>query len=489
MLFPVTAVAIACLLLWSVDRYGGRNALTLGLGTWTVSVLLSIVPVLRFNVDYSVRADLFAAGCIASLSLAYIAVRRRPLVPPASPLPRLERKVTRATLWVGLGGCGLLLLNAWMDGTPLSVTGLIGNLADVREFTNDPTEQLARGTQPMFLLGVHLAAFAYVGMLATVLLGRARVGRSTIYLACASFVGVAAVSLLVFAGRTILFNGALLLLVGFYLAGKKFKVKPRTIVVGIFVVIAAWFFSVSYFTAREGTNFNTRYYLKTLERAEVPDYLKPTVARDPNLGSALVSYGYFASPLPSLSWYVQQRPTPGPYWGSYSYPLLTQLEQKLVGAAQPWTVTRRQIFDVMEKRGYAGNIWPTWLRDLLVDWGYFGAMVFCGLFGAFMAWARNRYERTGLAHYFLLESIAALTFAFGAFQNLLWVNVYQTVLIAALVFWAAVAVLRPARMEFKTPVHVAAQPSLAKRHPAAVPVVAFGVWLALVVGTVSLMQF
>ena len=60
------------------------------------------------------------------------------------------------------------------------------------------------------------------------------------------------------------------------------------------------------------------------------------------------------------------------------------------------------------------------LRDLLADFGYIGAILFCALFGGFLAWARNRYEMTGALHYHYLEIIACFTLGFGAFTSFLF---------------------------------------------------------------------
>ena len=45
--------------------------------------------------------------------------------------------------------------------------------------------------------------------------------------------------------------------------------------------------------------------------------------------------------------------------------------------------------------------------------------MFCALFGAFMAWARNRFEATGALHYHSFEVMACFTLAFGAFASVL----------------------------------------------------------------------
>lgn len=444
MLFPLTTVVVAALLVAAWRTYGRRGALTVGLSVWLFALLIGLVPVVEFQVAYSLSADVFAAGCIGALALAYMAVRKSPTGPPAqTATPKTERQAVILALGVGLLGCFMVLADARLAGMPLSLTGLTSNLADVRSTTNDPVEQAARGGRPLFQFGIWFMSFAYVGIAAAIV----RPTDSTVKrLFWAALVGIAAVSLLVFAGRTILINGVLLALVALLLSPRRVTLRhPKAIVAVAALSVAGWYFSVEYFTAREGGQINVPKYLHELERARLPDSLKAPVNESPALGSAIVNYGYFASPAPSLSWYMQQPDIPGPYWGSASFPLKPMLLGRFVPQTD-WSTIREQTFSVLESRGYAGNIWPTWLRDLRLDWGYYGAMLFCALFGAFMAWVRNVYERRGKVHFQVLEALAALTFAFGAFQNLLWVNVYSTTFIAALVMWAAIAfVTKPRR--------------------------------------------
>ena len=47
-------------------------------------------------------------------------------------------------------------------------------------------------------------------------------------------------------------------------------------------------------------------------------------------------------------------------------------------------------------------------------------MVFCGLFGTFMAGARSRHEAAGAPHCHYFDVVACFTFAFGAFTSLMW---------------------------------------------------------------------
>jgi hypothetical protein len=216
--------------------------------------------------------------------------------------------------------------------------------------------------------------------------------------------------------------------------------RGRPLVIGVLIFCLVWFAAINFTDLRsEGTD--PQKSLRIGPRATYSPWIAPTAQSSKPLGLALLNYGYFVSPLPSLIYYNQQT-APGPFYGEYSFPLPARLLRRVTGTQDPdrWNAIRREIFGVFAGRGYYPNVWPTWLRDLRLDFGYLGAVCFCGLFGGFMAWARNRFELTGAAHYHCLTAIAALTFAFGAFQNLLFVGYVANAFFAGLAFMVAVRV-------------------------------------------------
>lgn len=439
-LFPISTVALLGCAVVAYLRGGRRNALSLALSVWLFEIVLLSVPLFVFEVEYSLQADLLLAAALTATTMAYVVVRRVSASPRGVyPGRRQEILVTYVLGGIGLVGCLLLLIDARSRGTSISLGFLLENLAQVRESANDPLAQALLGARPLFFVGLYMAACAYLSVLAAVKLG-GRANRMITALGVANLVGLGLVSLFVFAGRTILVNAVLLALVSLMLSGRALRIRnPRTVIVIGFLCIGGWFFSVSYFGAREQT-VDVDSYLMNLQRAHLAPWVSQVAREQPAVGLALINLGYFASPLPTLSWYIQQRPLPGPYFGGYSYPLPARTVAKIWGSSEAdrWSDIRREVFAPLESRGYAGNVWATWLRDLLIDFGYLGTVLFCGLFGGFMAWARNRFDATGALHYHYFEALACFTLAFGAFQNLLWVNIYSNVFFVAVLAMVAV---------------------------------------------------
>jgi hypothetical protein len=263
------------------------------------------------------------------------------------------------------------------------------------------------------------------------------------WLAILDFVLLTLISLGVYAGRATIFNVVLLILISLYVSGRRFSpFRPRTLVVTTLLLLSTWYFSTTFLSAREG-NTSALLVLDATQRAQVRPWIKQRADSDPNVGLALVSIGYFGSPLPTLAFYMQQ-PMPGPFYGEYSYPLVSRAIGTLTGewSREQWVDHRRQVFAPLESRNYFGNVWTTLLRDLLVDFGLLGTVIFCGLSGAFVAWARNQYEAFGALHYHYLEVLASFTLTFGAMASVLWSS------FVAVPFFLALVIMCLVRLEF-----------------------------------------
>lgn len=421
MFFPAAFVALVVCIVAAYRCDGRRSPVVLALSVWGVSLLLALPIVFSYAVAYSVWSDLFVAACLSALTLSYCFLRQTR--PPASAYDKRaqEIRIAKRIGVVGILGCLLLLYDAYLNaGLQFSPGYLINNLTAIR---TENADRLAEGVSPGGTLVTIASLMAPCGILtaiAAVRLGRE--GGSVLrQIAAANFALLAAVSLLVYAGRSTLVNVGLLILISLFLSGRRWSLlQPRTIAVAALVLGTLWYFSTGWLGTRE-ENANATAILEETQRAEPQDWLKTTVANDAALGLATVSLGYFASPIPTLAFYMQQ-PHPGPFYGAYSFPIPDRAVGTITGTWTPsdWLDTRRAIYEPLEARNYFGNVWATWLRDLLVDFGYLGAIIFCMLFGSFMAWARNQHEHYGALHYHYFEVIACFTLGFGAFTSVLW---------------------------------------------------------------------
>lgn len=422
MLFPLTSAAVIACILGAYGHDGRRSPLVLALSAWGVSLLLASPIIFAYAVDYSLRTDAFVAACLSAATVAYVLCRRAPRPAPSTYVHRMQEiRISKLLGVTGALGCLLLLADAHANnGLQFSLGYLLDNVSTIRA---DQFDGLASGADRGLVgtIGGLVAPCTVLSVIGAVRLGREG-GRAIRWLGLVNFALVGAVSLMVFAGRATIVNLALLVLVSLFVSGRRLSpLRPRTLVAGALLLICAWYFATGWLGTREDRP-ETLVILEVTQRAELRPWIADIVARDESAGLATVSVGYFGSPLPTLAFYMQQQPTPGPYYGAYSYPLPARVLGTVRGTwtREDWYAIRREIYAPIESQNYFGNVWSTWLRDLLVDFGLAGTIMFCGLFGAFMAWARNRYELTGALHYHYLEVIACFSLGFGAFTSFLF---------------------------------------------------------------------
>ena len=401
---------------------------------------------MRFHTEYSLRVDAFVAICLAASTLGYHAVRHAPRPEPTLYEDRAkEIMIARVLSVLGIIGCLLQLGGAAATGTQLSISYLLENLTTIRSAAFDQLEE-ARSS-PLGFIDGYLASFSFLSVIAAARLGREG-GRSLVTLGIANFVLASLVGLFLTGGRTTLFYAALVVLVSLYVSGRKVAIlKLRTLAVAGLAIVVVGYFSVAFLNTRSSSgSTNPDQILEVTQRAEYHPLLAKAAQASPALGTALVSVGYFASPLPTLSFYLQREPIPGPFWGAYSFPLPARVAAGLTGSTpRSLAVTRSEVFAPLESAGYEGNVWATWLRDLVIDFGYYGAVLFCAAFCAFMAWSRNRFEATGALHYHYLEVLSCFTLAFGAFTSVL-----PFTLIAS-AFFTAIGVMYLTRLQVRKP--------------------------------------
>lgn len=415
-----------------------------------VELVLGSPLLFSYAVHYSLAADAFVAASLSAATIFYVTVRR-----PRLPLGRVyaprptELRIARWLGGLGAIGCVLLCANA---GLSLSLADFVTNLSAIR---TDNFDRLADSGNPAGHIAFVAAVIASCGVLtiiASVRVGRDG-GRLLRWLAAINFVLLTIVSLGVYAGRATIVNIVLLAVISLYLSGRRVSAfRPRTFAIAGLTLISAWYLATTFLGTRE-TNTNAVAILDGTQRAQTRPWIQHAIENDESLGLAVVSLGYFASPIPTLAFYIDG-PVPGPFYGRYSYPLISRAVGSLTGtwSRDEWFTTRQEIYAPIEARNYFGNVWATLLRDLLVDFGYIGATMFCAALGAFIAWARNQYERVGSLHYHYFEVLGTFTLGFGAFTSFLWSSFLAVPFFLALIIMVALRVsLRSAPTERLAP--------------------------------------
>ena len=252
MWFPLTSLCLIACLLGAVHREGRHAPLVLALSTWVVSLLLATPVIFAYDVAYSLKADIFVAACLASVTILYLICRHTPRSAPESSDTRSEVHIANVLGVIGALGCVLLLVDASINaGLHFSPAYLLDNLSAIRTDNADALAASINRAGLLVFLGTYLAPCAVVSVLAAVHFGR-RGGRSLRMLGVLNLVLIALVSLAVYAGRATVVNVILLALVSLFVSGRRISpFRPRTMIVAALLLAAGWYFSTSWLGTRE----------------------------------------------------------------------------------------------------------------------------------------------------------------------------------------------------------------------------------------------
>jgi hypothetical protein len=404
-----------------------------------VLLVLGCPAFFTYAVKYSLKADLFIAACLLFLTGAYRLVRQPPRAGPRRyEAPGRELQIATIFGVIGIVGSALLLVDGYLSGLEISLTFLLDNLSQLRTDTIDKAaDAFNRGA--IGTLGGLAAPCGVLCILAAVKLGRDG-SRTLRRLAVANYLLIIPVALAVFTGRAALVNVSVLIVISLYLSRERLvRLTPRSVAIASVALISVWFLSTTWIERRQG-GVDAIDTLEKTQRATPAPWLNTLSQVNPSIATATVSFAYFASPMPTFHFYVESPPLPGPYYGAYSFPQPARFVGTLAGTwtRDQWSRMRQEIYTPINKQGYFDNVWATWPRDLLVDFGYLGSLGFCALFGAFMAWARNQSQRTNAVHYHCFEVLACFVLGFGAFTSFMWDAFIGQAFFLAFVFMFAV---------------------------------------------------
>lgn len=119
----------------------------------------------------------------------------------------------------------------------------------------------------------------------------------------------------------------------------------------------------------------------------------------------IVKYTFYTDKAEVQNWH---------YGGLYNFRFLTKIQRSITGRDH-WKTIRQRIASYSEAHGYSPNPWATGIRDLVIDFDYFGMMLFLLGLGFVFQLLYQKAIRGNSAEWILLASLIALncfTFAF-----------------------------------------------------------------------------
>lgn len=178
-------------------------------------------------------------------------------------------------------------------------------------------------------------------------------------------------------------------------------------------------------SSRVGGGQNSASMLYLVHRAYISNTLSEMASNSPLLATMLLQLSYLTAPIPFLGKFVDYYSYGDPqlYYGGLNFAPFLSFANKFVRVLDPdflGEAANARVL-VLENAGYFGNVWGTFGRELLVDFGISGALAFCFFLGVVANTVRIRlwHRRTiQLAILYVLIRLQLLwSLAHGLFHH------------------------------------------------------------------------
>lgn len=434
---------------------------------WIVGYLVYASPIFIVRESITFEATLYVLAahtlfCVGSLLPDFLSrgtarMAALPVVPgESSTQSALSFRLLAVIGLVGLVG----LLSVLIDGVLTSSIGLGERLTGtaLSEVRNETFARAAgfEAQGPLVRLNQFVAAaFLFIGLLFNV--GLVRFGQSKrfflIALAVVSALLIMFNQLLIRSGRmdliVLLLSMGFAILLGPAAAARqslvRFIRRHRVLVLALGLPALAgllYLLGVVFVQGRSG-GVSALFALYAAHRMGLTGLAESLVAGSPGLETAVLSLSYLVAPLTTHSFYfsLSDAAFSGPYWGQYNFQYLTGTVMRYAGFGADWEFfwsIRNKVWAPLASLGYGTNVWATVLRDLAIDFGWIGALVWMFFLGLVSKWLAlkaisGRYPALVVAYsftaVFLLFSFAiSMFFITSVFPPFMYAMVLYTFL-------------------------------------------------------------
>lgn len=344
--------------------------------TWTLQFVLLALPIFDYYQDAPTWIDV--AYISAALAVAFLGFRWGGMAAG-------EHHEEPAALWLvhvlalaGVVGQVAVIFNTtFLTGIefPHRVTGGVADLIRQMHFENLEESRIPPFPQAEFWLSpLSYVVLALYFLIEPRFLRQGRVAQAGVL---ASFGMIATNALFSYGGRFTIALAVVVVIAAKIMRGQKlFTLRPKAALGIALVAILGWYFSVDYIQKRT-YDADPVELLQLAQRADLQPIAKAAAESDA-VGFGFLALSYFATPTPTLVRYLHldKGEMPGPYYGEYCFPIVAQRVSRYITgkAPQPWWEMRKDIFHALTGSGFAGNVWATGMRDLVVDFGRYGAL-------------------------------------------------------------------------------------------------------------------
>jgi hypothetical protein len=417
---------------------------------WVLSLVLLALPVYKYPEKFTTFSGLYLCGFLGAYSVGVIL--RACFVPDPKSWVEVDHKdsdgLEMLTLICGVVGTLLLCANSYLgSGLSLSERIFSGTAQIIREQyllqTENKIGPLLTFSNPMAALGViGLSIFSYKKGNGAPSRGQLVIALVVLYVSAQLVFSIFFVS----ARFHALYLG-LVVLFSYRLGVSRIKTKSsifaisgrRILVVSALSFLLAgvgWHMSTGYVGERVG-DVGPDKVLENTHRAVFDPIVHEVVADSDDAKYFLFTLSYITTPIPTLVYYLNlpESQMPGPFYGEYNFPFFARIVRRLTGNNNPisWEQARVEIFQPLAARRNGTNVWPTMARDVISDFGYIGALMFCAFFGYASQGVHRKASLTGRAEAVSLDVLLKIVGMFsGLISILILPNIHWAIYVAVL---------------------------------------------------------
>ncbi len=225
---------------------------------------------------------------------------------------------------------------------------------------------------------------------------------------------------------------------------KTFKIKSNPVAqlvvfIGIIITGTMIWFSSTTFLEKRTANAEPETLLYRTHRAKFAPEIQQFTTASKSVGYAIFSLSYASHPIPTLVFYsdLPGSRLPGPLWGQYSFPFLARYITRAFGTYDPndWAESRATVFGPLQDINFGTNVWATLVRDLLVDFGFLGSIIFMMGLGFITQKLYISETQNPTVGDLTLLALMRLLLLFSGLNSLLYMSQYYYALHFAVVYW------------------------------------------------------
>ena len=167
--------------------------------------------------------------------------------------------------------------------------------------------------------------------------------------------------------------------------------RVAVVILGLPVLLGlVYFLGVVFVQGRSG-GVSALFSLYAAHRMGLTGVVESLVVGSAPLEAAVLSLSYVVAPLTTHSFYfgLSDAGFSGPYWGQYNFQYLTSTVMRYTGYGADWQFfwsIRDRVWAPLSMLGYGTNVWATVLRDLAIDFGWIGALIWVFFLGLGSKW-------------------------------------------------------------------------------------------------------